>query len=267
LRILLAEDNSVNQLYAASLLQQSGHYVRVTATGREALAAFERESFDIALMDIEMPEMDGFATTAAIRQREKTTGRRMPIVALTAHAVKGFREQCLTAGMDGYLAKPVRAQDLLDAVQRSADLASSQRGARNGDYPKFPAESVRSEFRTANSGLQIPFDRAAALARVEGNAEILTMLMGSYFQEVPGVLANLRQAVEQRQTVPLRQAAHTLIGMLSVFSAIPAQDAATRLKEASADFPRAATLLTELERELALLNDALKREADAPLLN
>src|SRR5207237_3984261 len=114
LRILLAEDNAVNQLYAATLLQQSGHFVRVTRNGKEAVAAFEREPFDLALMDIEMPEMDGFAATAAIRQREGTTGGRLPILALTAHAVKGFREQCLAAGMDGYLPKPVRAQDLLD---------------------------------------------------------------------------------------------------------------------------------------------------------
>src|SRR5262249_18496569 len=107
-RILLAEDNAVNQIYAATLLEQRGHRVSVAPNGREALEYLDRDQFDIVLMDVEMPEMDGFAATAAIRAREKKTGGHLPIVALTAHALKGFREECLAAGMDGYLSKPVQ---------------------------------------------------------------------------------------------------------------------------------------------------------------
>lgn len=112
LRVLLAEDNPVNQRLAVRLLEKRGHLVVVAATGLEALQALEKESFDLVLMDVQMPEMDGLEATAAIRQREKNTGRRQPVVALTAHAMKGDREKCLAVGMDGYLTKPIRPQEL-----------------------------------------------------------------------------------------------------------------------------------------------------------
>ncbi len=108
LRILLAEDNAVNQIYAETLLEERGHKVSIAHNGREAVEWFNRDRFDVILMDVQMPEMDGFAATAAIRERERATGGHIPIVALTAHAMKGFREQCLNAGMDAYLPKPVQ---------------------------------------------------------------------------------------------------------------------------------------------------------------
>jgi len=114
LRILVAEDNLVNQRLATRLLEKRGHFVTVAATGCEALAALEKSSFDLVLMDMQMPEMDGFEATAAIRKKEKP-GTHLPIVALTAHAMKGDREKCIAAGMDGYLAKPIRPEEL-DAV-------------------------------------------------------------------------------------------------------------------------------------------------------
>ncbi len=112
LRILLAEDNLVNQRLAVRLLEKRGHHVVVAGTGREALKALEKESFDLVLMDMQMPEMDGFEATAAIREKEKGSGRHQPVVALTAHAMKGDREKCLAGGMDGYLTKPIRPQEL-----------------------------------------------------------------------------------------------------------------------------------------------------------
>ncbi len=116
LRILLAEDSLVNQKLAIALLQEQGHHVTVVRNGREAVAASEAGSFDLILMDVQMPEMDGLEATAAIRQRERTTGVRTPIVAMTAHALKGDKERCLEAGMDSYVAKPIRAQELLNAI-------------------------------------------------------------------------------------------------------------------------------------------------------
>ncbi len=116
LRVLLAEDNAVNQKVAARLLEKQGHRVTVTANGREALAALDRENFDVALMDVQMPEMDGFEATAAIRAREDRTGRHLPIIAMTAHAMQGDKERCLAAGMDGYISKPIRAQHLIDLL-------------------------------------------------------------------------------------------------------------------------------------------------------
>ena len=118
LRILVAEDNSVNRRLATRLLEKRGHSVAVAANGREAVAAIDKESFDLVLMDMQMPEMDGFEATAAIRQKEKLSGARLPIVALTAHAMKGDREKCMEAGMDGYLAKPIRPEELDEILEK-----------------------------------------------------------------------------------------------------------------------------------------------------
>jgi two-component system sensor histidine kinase/response regulator len=118
LRILIAEDNLVNQRLATRLLEKRGHSVTVAGNGREALAALEGENFDLVLMDVQMPEMDGFEATAAIREREKGSGNRLSIVALTAHAMKGDREKCLAGGMDGYLSKPIRPQELDELLEQ-----------------------------------------------------------------------------------------------------------------------------------------------------
>ncbi|MGH9345486.1 MAG: response regulator [Terriglobia bacterium] len=117
LHVLLAEDNAVNQKLALKLLEKQGHTVVVANNGREALAALDKEKFDLVLMDIQMPVMGGFEATAAVRECEKGAGRRIPIIAMTAHAMKGDREKCLEAGMDGYVSKPVKVKDLLEAIE------------------------------------------------------------------------------------------------------------------------------------------------------
>jgi PAS domain S-box-containing protein len=116
-RVLLAEDNAVNQVLAARLLEKRGYSVRVTGDGRAAVEAFEREQFDVVLMDIQMPGMDGFEATAAIRSREKLTGGHIPIIAMTAHALKGDQERCISAGMDGYVSKPIRTNELISKIE------------------------------------------------------------------------------------------------------------------------------------------------------
>jgi two-component system, sensor histidine kinase and response regulator len=117
LRVLLAEDNLVNQRLAVRLLEKRGHRVVVASNGREALEALEKDSFDLVFMDVQMPEMDGLEATAAIRERETRSGLHQPIIALTAHAMKGDREKCLAGGMDGYLTKPIRPQELDDILE------------------------------------------------------------------------------------------------------------------------------------------------------
>jgi two-component system sensor histidine kinase/response regulator len=129
MRILLAEDNAVNRLLATRILEKKGHFVVAAVDGVDALAALEKSNFDLVLMDVQMPEMDGFDATAAIRSKEKSTGLHQPVVAMTAHAMKGDEERCLAAGMDGYLSKPIR-QDELDAIleryaQNSAKILDS----------------------------------------------------------------------------------------------------------------------------------------------
>ena len=118
LRILLAEDNAVNQVLAVRLLEKQGHTVTVAGDGREALAALEKQAFDLVLMDVQMPVMDGFEATAGIRSQEKATGAHIPIIAMTAHAMKGDRERCLAAGMDGYIAKPIQPKELYETLER-----------------------------------------------------------------------------------------------------------------------------------------------------
>jgi len=130
LRVLVAEDNLVNQRLVTRLLEKKGHFVVVAGNGREALEALEKESFDLVLMDVQMPVMDGFEATAAIRKREGGKGIRVPVVALTAHAMKGDRGKCLAGGMDGYLTKPIRPQQLDELLEkylaRRAETAEAQ---------------------------------------------------------------------------------------------------------------------------------------------
>jgi CheY-like chemotaxis protein len=126
LRILVAEDNPINQKLIVRLLQKEGHAVSVANNGEEALAAVARQEFDLVLMDVQMPVIDGFEATAEIRRQELESGRRQPIVALTAHAMRGDREKCLEAGMDGYVAKPIRQDELLIAMAAAVGAAASR---------------------------------------------------------------------------------------------------------------------------------------------
>jgi CheY-like chemotaxis protein len=129
LRILLAEDSLFNQKLAVGLLKKHGHTIVVANHGKEALSAWRSQGFDLVLMDVQMPEMDGFETTAAIRSEEKETGQRIPIIAMTAHAMKGDRQRCLEAGMDGYVAKPIHADQLLEAIEAAIEPHSPSRQA------------------------------------------------------------------------------------------------------------------------------------------
>jgi CheY-like chemotaxis protein len=118
LSVLLAEDNLVNQRLATRLLEKRGHRVTLAANGREALTALDKNSYDLVLMDVQMPEMDGLEATAILRQRERASESHQPVIALTAHAMKGDQEKCLAAGMDGYLTKPIRPQELDEILDK-----------------------------------------------------------------------------------------------------------------------------------------------------
>ena len=117
LHILLAEDNHINQAVVRGVLGKRGHRVEIANDGREALDKIKNGPFDLVLMDVQMPELDGLEATGLIRQMEKTTGGHVPIIAMTAHALKGDRERCLATGMDGYISKPIRTQELLKEIE------------------------------------------------------------------------------------------------------------------------------------------------------
>jgi two-component system, sensor histidine kinase and response regulator len=136
LHILVAEDNAVNQKLVARLLEKRGHHVSIVANGREALSALEQGTYDLVLMDVQMPEMDGFEATGELRKREERTALRVPVIALTAHAMKGDRERCLAAGMDGYLSKPIRPQELDELLAKYV--------ARGAEDPSAPEQQKQS---------------------------------------------------------------------------------------------------------------------------
>ena len=140
LHILLAEDNLVNQKLASRLLEKHGHSVIIAANGHLALERLQNESFDLVLMDVQMPEMDGFEATETIRKKEESTGTHLPIIAMTAHAMQGDKERCLAAGMDGYLSKPLNIRNLLKVIR-----AVPERPGQKADMP-FP-DNVRNEGR------------------------------------------------------------------------------------------------------------------------
>jgi CheY-like chemotaxis protein len=140
LRILLAEDNSINQTIMTRVLRKLGHSATIAANGREALASWEDGSFELVLMDIQMPVMDGFECTPAIRLGDQRRNTHTPIVALTADAMKGDEERCLAAGMDGYLAKPFQSHHLYSAIARV--MAQRQGNRQTGETPVAPQQTV-----------------------------------------------------------------------------------------------------------------------------
>ena len=237
LRLLLAEDNVVNQRLALKLLERRGHVVVVVNNGRQALAALERERFDAVLMDIQMPEMDGLETTAAIRERELSTTLHLPIIAMTAHAMKGDKERCFEAGMDGYVAKPLQPMDLFEVVERLALTEGEVSRPRDVDRlvtesdSRPPAASVPvcSTPPSVESG-EPAFDLTTALARVRGDAEFLKELIGLFREESAELMCDLRQAIDRQDATQVHMAAHSLKGAASNFTARIVTDAAFALE-------------------------------------
>jgi CheY-like chemotaxis protein len=248
LRLLLAEDNEINQAVAVRMLQRRGHSVVVANNGREALAVLATAQFDAVLMDVQMPELDGLETTAAIREGERSTGRHLPIVALTAHAMKGDRERCLAAGMDDYVTKPLRIGELCHVLARVVPPAASV-------APVSPAVQHQEQ---AN-GEPVVFDRQTALARVEGDLELLRRLVHLFTRQSARLLDEIKAAVARGDGPALERAAHKLKGSLGNLGAVKAAAAAGRLEVLGrrGELATAGAAGAELERDVARLRSAL----------
>jgi CheY-like chemotaxis protein len=218
LKLLLAEDNAVNQKLAVRLLERAGHRVRVAGDGRQALAAVAEQQYDAVLMDVQMPEMDGLEATAAIRAAERGTSRHLPIIAMTAHALKGDRERCLEAGMDDYITKPLQINELLAMLDALADGSP----APSADQP--PTMPTMTDF-----------DREQALRQVAGDESLLKELAGLFLEESAQYLKAIEQAVTARDAAALQRAAHTLKGAASVVAVVGMHDAALALESAGRD--------------------------------
>jgi CheY-like chemotaxis protein/HPt (histidine-containing phosphotransfer) domain-containing protein len=257
LRILLAEDNPVNQKLAVSLLEKQGHGVTVAGNGREALAAlYPSDSppeeggsrrFDVVLMDVQMPEVDGLRTTKAIRERERVAGGHMPIIAMTGYAMRGDRERCLEAGMDGYVSKPIRLTELLKALQEVVPAGA--------EPPVPPADGATP---------RKPLDVTAALAAVMGDRQLLAELAGVFLAECPHWMREIQAAVARGDPPRLQLAAHSLKGAVANFAACDAYEAALRLEKMgrSGDLSGASEAVAALAREMERLRPALMALAE-----
>jgi two-component system sensor histidine kinase/response regulator len=221
LDILVAEDNTINQKLALRLLEKHGHRVVLAGNGAEAIALYESQTFDLVLMDVQMPGVSGLEATATIRAGELQTGQHIPIVATTAHAMKGDRERCLAAGMDDYIAKPIQAQQLYEIISRLT-LPGIQTDRTN----RF---QVADLIRTAESD-KAQVDLGATLERLGGDQELLESVVQMFLAECPSLIANLRAAVLAGDAKSLELAAHTLRGLVANFGAASVCDLAFKLE-------------------------------------
>jgi CheY-like chemotaxis protein len=215
-KILLTEDNPVNQKLAIRLLEKAGHRVTVANNGREAVRAWENmgsPGYELILMDIQMPEMDGLEATAAIREREKSIGKHIPIIAMTANAMRGDKERYMAGGMDGYVSKPILPRSLHAEIERCLD-------------PIAKGIPVTTEITTSGE----LFDRSMLLERVEGDHELLNELIQLYFEDAPGLLAAMRGALERGNMPDLERSAHSMKGAAGNLCAQSTSAAAAQLE-------------------------------------
>ena len=243
LRILMAEDNAVHRQLVTALLAKRGHTSVSVVNGREAVAAVAKGGFDLVLMDVQMPEMDGLQATAAIRKAEEKTGAHVPIVALTAHAMKGDREACLAAGTDEYLSKPVNATELFTLIETLTGIAAATKPAQPDVAP--PPEPA--------------FDMGSVLTRVEGDRNLLRELAQMLRTEIPGALAEIQRCVAAGNSAGLERAAHGFRGACGNFGAGGAVRAAhvLELMGRRASFEDVDARVADLVRETDSLQLAL----------
>ena len=228
-KILLAEDGAVNRKVAIGLLQKRGHEVTAVENGRLAVEALQKGDYDVILMDVQMPVLDGFAATTAIRQQEAGTGRHIPIIAITAHAMKGDKQRCLDAGMDDYVSKPFRPQELFAAVEGVASVRTAEQGegsqTDDAGGSMFFRSAVHAAAEKAGS-----FDRDRALANVGGSAELLVEMIDLFAVEGPKQMDDIEAAYVSGDHEAIMRAVHTLKGSVALFAADDATEAARRIE-------------------------------------
>jgi PAS domain S-box-containing protein len=251
LHLLLAEDTQANQKLVTYILNHRGHSVTVVENGQQACEAVQREEFDAVLMDVQMPVLDGFQATQAIRTLQDPKKARLPIVAMTAHALKGDADRCLAAGMNAYLSKPIKGEHLLAIVERLAEPTPGDPLAWAATPPATEAESV--------SVPACVFDLDKAVQRCFGKYAIFQDMVRCLFDEADPLLERMRTALADGNAVELRSAAHRLKGTVGYLGAAPATDAVKRVEHLGIDgeLAGAAEAIRQIEEQLAILKQAL----------
>jgi signal transduction histidine kinase/CheY-like chemotaxis protein/HPt (histidine-containing phosphotransfer) domain-containing protein len=249
LRILVAEDNPVNQTVVVRILRKMGHSPKIACNGREALSLLSAEPFDLVFMDIQMPEMDGLTATRTIREHEKQTGFHIPIIAMTAHAMKGDKERCLDAGMDDYVSKPVRGKDIQEAIARISIPENKVQAA-----PKAQPASISP----------ITWSRAEGLERVDGDEQLLQEIIQIFLEESPKQLADMRRALAETNAELLERVAHSLKGELSYLGLPETGQKARDLEQMgrNRDLEHAAEALLVFETEVAAVAAAMSGKTE-----
>jgi CheY-like chemotaxis protein len=258
IRVLLAEDNELNAEVLEQLLIRDGYQVRLARDGREALAMAQTGDFDLLLLDIHMPELDGFDVVRAIRQLEQTTGRHLPVIALTARSRKEDGQRCLAAGMDDFLTKPIRAVDLRPIIDR---VLRKDEDGKMKDQSKTAPRTDSSFIPHPSSSASGLLDARILVAACGGDPALLTRMCTSLAARAPEQMTAIQHALRDRDAGRLREAAHKTCGLLSEFSSL-AGDLASALEDraASANLPEAkqvAETLSQRVAELLRLTDGL----------
>ena len=249
LHILLAEDNEINQKLAVRILEKRGHTVVIAENGRKALETLERERFDLVLTDVQMPEMDGLELTERIRAKEMETGGHIPVIAMTAMAIIGDKERCLEAGMDSYVSKPIKQDELFETIRHHVFLPEAK---------KAPSQAAGEVKNDADAGV---LDIALAMSGLGGDEDLLKELAVIFLENCPKQMADTKNAIVQGSGKAVEKSAHAVKGSVGVFCAKLAHDAALRLEIMGREnnLAGAAEAYSSLEREIARLKLSLRQ--------
>jgi len=261
LRILVAEDNVINRALASGILGKRGHSLVHAANGREAVEAAARETFDLILMDVQMPEMDGLEATRCIRESEHGTARHTPIAAMTAHTMAGDRERCLAAGMDDYVSKPLQKADLLDLLDR---ISAGQNSASAAIPPSIP-----NGHREPDGSQALPFElparvlpvfsREKLLDQLDGDEALMSRMIALFYENTPHLLDDIRGSIVRRDARDLAHSAHALLSSLGAFGALDASHLTQQLEAHGREenYQHTDETFAALERETAEIHLAL----------
>ena len=255
LTILLAEDNPTNQLVATKMLEKAEHRVVIANNGAEVLEKLEKQTFDLILMDVHMPVLNGLETTRKIRMKEQGSAH-IPILGLTASAMKEDREGCLASGMDEFHPKPLRRQELLASLQKFQMRIAADASAERSETAQKISSSAEGEILS----IDLLFDREELMERVDNDIELLQHILELFYRDYPGHVDEVRQSIAAGESQRLQEIAHSLKGMLANLSAHAATQMAQQLEEwgREGNFEQARVTLERLEEELQRLTEALR---------